>query len=115
MRDSIDDFKNPVVRHFANACDLLAHEFCKRLGLDWGPGDCWWVAYGDVFAFQGGEMFASLADMALAVEHGMNFDEWSAWYWEWVKTDDDGNPMPGRINLNSWLMGARHKDNTDNN
>lgn len=106
-------FTNTTNQHFIHACDLLALEFCRTLDVAYNSADCWWIDYGIGFAFQAGEMFADAGDMMLAIEHHMTYDQWAEWYWEWIKYDDNGNPLPGRINLNSWLMGARYNNDKE--
>lgn len=105
--------KNTTNQRFIHACDLLALEFCRTLDVAYDDADCWWVSYGNVFAFQAGEMFTNTEDMMLAIERRMTYEQWAAWYWQWVATDDDGDELPHRVNLNSWLMGARYNDDKE--
>lgn len=98
-------FKKLANRRFAASCERLAQAFCKTLDVTYHPDDCWWVSYGGVFAFQGGEMFADAGDMMLAIEFNMTYEQWSEFYDQWVNSE-------GKINLNSWLMGARCTDKT---
>lgn len=108
-----EKYNNKTNRYFIDACDRLAREFCKTLDVSVHPEDSWWVSYGSVFAFQCGEMFTNAEEMMLAIEHKMTYEEWAEWYWEWIRSDDNGNPLPGRINLNSWLRGARYNDDKE--
>lgn len=104
------EFDNPINKHFINACELLAQEFCKTLDVSYHKDDCHWVDYGNTFAFQAGEMFIDACDMMLVVENKMDYDAFSEWYYQWIAYDEKtGEPLPHRINLNSWLMGARPK------
>lgn len=106
-------FHNSFNCHFINACDQLAKEFCKTLDVSDHPGDAFWISYGVTFAFQCFEIFVNAEEMMLVIEHKMTYADFSEWYWEWVECDDDGNPLPGRISLNSWLMGARYNNDKE--
>lgn len=103
----IEKFTNSVNRDFMAACDRLAAHFCSTLGISASSSDAWWVSYGGLFAFQCGEMFIHAEDMMRVIEHRMTWEAFSEWYYQWNDMDKDGNPLPGRVNLNSWLMGAR--------
>lgn len=104
---SVNKFRNPVNGIFIRACGTLAKEFCDTLGVSDHKDDIHWVSYGNVFSFVGGEMFTNAEDVMLAIEHKMTYEEWAEWYYQWTDTDSDGNPLPNRVNLRSWLMGAR--------
>ena len=99
-------YQHPVNKLFASACDILATEFCRTLGISDSPGDIYWISYGNVLSFLGGDMFTNAEDMMLVIENEMSWDDYSEWYWQWIDADD-GNPLPNHVNLNSWLMGAR--------
>lgn len=59
---------------------------------------------GDVFVI--GDMYISVGDIKQAIEAGMNYEEFSEWYWGNV---DD--PDATQINLRSWIMGFRRENN----
>ena len=109
-----EKFTNCINLAFINACDKLALHFCSTLGVSASSSDTWWVSYGSLFCFLGGEMFINAEDMMLVIEHRMTWEDFSEWYWQWNDMDKDGNPLPNRVNLNSWLMGARPEMITDN-
>lgn len=111
-----EKFTNRINLAFINDCDELALHFCSTLGVSPSSDDTWWVSYGGLFAFQCGEMFINAEDMMRVVEHRMTWEDFSEWYSQWTDYDSDGNgnPLPNRVNLNSWLMGARPDMITDN-
>lgn len=114
----IEDPKCPamnrsIIESFKNACDVLGVAFCRQLDVSSHKDDAWWVDYGSTFAFGAGEMFVSAEEMMLVLEHNMTYDDFSDWYWRWCDFDPKTcERKPGRINLRSWLMGARY-DNED--
>lgn len=110
---SVNKFSNPVNGIFIRACGTLAREFCETLGVSDHDSDIYWVSYGNVFSFVGGDMFTNAEDMMLAIEHKMTYEEWAEWYWQWTDTDDDGHQLPNRVNLRSWLSGLRPETITD--
>lgn len=105
--------ETPVTKDFRHACTMLAFAFLHHFGLSDSPDGAWWVGDepGDVFCFQGGDMFTNTPDMVLALEHKLSWEEWREWYWQAIETDENMNPLPNRINLRSWIMGARPKEN----
>lgn len=110
---AIDKFSNPVNGIFIRACGTLAREFCETLGVSDHDSDIYWVSYGNVFSFVGGDMFTNAEDMMLAIEHKMTYEEWAEWYYQWTDTDDDSHQLPNRVNLRSWLRGLRPETITD--
>lgn len=102
-----EKFKNRINLTYINACNKLALHFCSTLGVSPSSDDTWWVSYGGLFAFQCGEMFIHAEDMMRVIEHRMTWEDFSEWYSQWTDYDSDGNPLPNRVSLNSWLMGAR--------
>lgn len=92
----------PVTKDFRHACTMLAFAFLHHFKLSDSPDDAWWVGDepGDTFCFNGGDMFTNTTDMVLALEHNLTWKEWCRWYDAW--TDKEG-----KINLRSWIMGAR--------
>lgn len=101
-------YQHPVNKLFASACDILATEFCRTLGISDSPDDIYWISYGNVLSFLGGEMFINAEDMLLVIESGMEWDDFSEWYWQWNDFDHETfEQKPDRVNLRSWLMGAR--------
>lgn len=102
-----EKFKNRINLTYINACNKLALHFCSTLGVSPSSDDTWWVSYGGLFAFQCVEMFIHAEDMMRVIEHRMTWEDFSDWYSQWTDYDSDGNPLPNRVSLNSWLMGAR--------
>lgn len=102
---------------FISACEQLARAFCDTLGISRHSDGCWWVDYGGTFAFQCGEMFAGAEDMMLVIENGMSWEDFVEWYYQFYDFDHETlEQKPNRINLRSWLMGARPEmlnENTD--
>lgn len=96
----IEKFTNSVNRDFMAACDRLAAHFCSTLGISASSDDVWWVSYGNVFAFQCGEMYTNAEDMMLVIEHRMTWEDYLEFYGQWIESEH-------HINLNSWLMGLR--------
>ncbi len=102
-----EDYRQLANVNFIRACEGLARAFCDQLDISHRPENVWWIDYGGTFAFNCGEMFVNAADMMLVVEHKLTWEQFSEFYDQWVSSE-------GRINLNSWLMGARPEMTTDN-
>lgn len=103
-----------ATQNFKTACNDLAKAFCKQMDVDYK--DSWWVAdeQGGVFCFLDGEMFTNCEDMVLTIEHRLSFDEFYAFYQQWIDHDfETGEPNPNSVNLRSWIKGARPKDLKD--
>lgn len=81
--------------NYRQACNDLAREFCKTLGLDYSY--TWWVAdnEGDLFWFCDGEMFAYPTDMVTAIEYDINLYDWCGFYDQWIESNNK--------NLKSWI------------
>lgn len=101
-------FRHPVNALFISASDILAHEFCNTLAISCSHDDAWWIDYGGTFAFRSGEMFIDAGNMMLVIESGMEWDDFFEWYWQWNDFDHETfEQKPNRVNLRSWLTGAR--------
>lgn len=104
-----------VMRQYSESCDKIAKIFLEQLGMaDRKDYDWWWVEEhgGGVLCFCGGEMFVNIENVILAIEAAMDYDSFSEWYSQWMAYDfETGEPLPRRINLPSWLMGARPETN----
>lgn len=100
-----------AIQQYSDSCDRLARMFLEQLGMpDRKDYDWWWIDYpaGGMMTFNAGELFIAMEDIILAVEHAIGHDEFMEWYWQWNGHDfETGEPNPGRINMRSWLMGAR--------
>lgn len=100
-----------AIKRYVTACDELAVMFLGQLGLsDRKDYDWWWIEEpsGGILAFNAGEMFLNVEDVIRVIEAAMDYDSFMEWYGQWIDYDfDTGERKPHRINLRSWLMGAR--------
>lgn len=100
-----------LISDYERTCQQLAVQFLWQLELSDAPDDYWWVADepGGVLCFMGGEIFVGMEEIILTLRHRLDFDTFHKWYSQWVATDFNGNMLPNRINLRSWINGARNK------
>ncbi len=94
------------------ASDELAMLFCIQLGIDYSPDYIWWLDDShDNLAIQCAEQFVNMEEIVLTLEYGLTYDEFDQWYWQWNDFDlETYERKPERINLRSWCMGARPKE-----
>ena len=61
-----------------------------------------------------GYYFVGMEEIVLAVDNAMSENEFDEWYQQWTDFDEEAMlSKPNRVNLQSWLMGARpDNDNT---
>lgn len=100
----LPDYVKRVLDTYRTAADELAVIFLRQLGFGEEKGPHWWWVSDtakDILCFNNGELYVSPEDMMLTIEHGLTFEQFDEWYWQWVEID-------GRcINLRSWIKGAR--------
>lgn len=89
-------------------CEAYAQRLCAQLGF-MNSDDAYWV--GDE---RGGTLqlsdnyFLGMEDIVLIVDNAMSYEDFDEWYTQWIDYDmEAGEPKPNRINLWSWLKGAR--------
>lgn len=84
-------------------CDTYAQRLIEQLGLN--KDDAYWVSdeIGGTFAF-GDNYFLNMEEIILLVDNCIGYDEFDEWYCQWTDMDREH-----RINLRSWIMGARQR------
>lgn len=92
---------NTLHKAYETVCETYAQRLIEQLGLN--KDDAYWVSdeIGSTFAY-GDNYFLNMEEIVLLVDNGIDFDEFNEWYEQWTDFDSDN-----RINLRSWLMGAR--------
>lgn len=82
-------------------CDTYAQRLIEQLGLR--KDDAYWVSdeIGGTFAY-GDNYFLNMEEIVLLVDNCIGYDEFDEWYSQWTDFEREN-----RINLRSWLMGAR--------
>lgn len=83
-------------------CDTYAQRLIEQLGLN--KDDAYWVSdeTGGTFAYSD-SYFLGMEDIVLLVDNCFGYDEFNEWYFQYTDFDSDKK----RINLRSWMMGAR--------
>lgn len=92
---------NTLHNAYEAVCDTYAQRLIEQLGLH--KDDAYWVLdeVGYVFAF-GDNYFLNMEEIVLLVDNCIGYDEFDEWYSQWTDFDKEN-----RINLRSWIMGAR--------
>jgi len=92
---------NTLHKAYEAVCDTYAQRLIEQLGLR--KDDAYWVLdeIGDVFAYRD-NYFLTMEEIVLLVDNCIGYDEFNEWYNQWTEFDNEN-----RINLRSWLMGAR--------
>lgn len=105
MENSIRGIRtsNPNTLHkaYESVCDTYAQRLIEQLGLR--KDDAYWVSdeIGSTFAY-GDNYFLTMEEIVLLVDNCIGYDEFAEWYNQWTEFDNEN-----RINLRSWIMGAR--------
>lgn len=86
---------------YENICEEYRLRLCNQFYIDWN--DTYWIVgrVGGVLDIQ----FYYAIDMdelRYIVDNAMSFEEFDEWYEQWMDTENEN-----RINIRSWLMGAR--------
>lgn len=87
---------------YEEVCDTYAQRLIEQLDLN--KDDAYWVSdeIGGTFAYSD-SYFLGMEDIVLLVDNSFGYDEFNEWYFQYTDFDSDKK----RINLRSWLMGAR--------
>lgn len=86
---------------YEQVCEEYRLRFCNQFGIDWH--DTYWI----LDRIGGGldiiEYYViDMDELRYIVDHSMSFEDFEEWYEQWMDTENEK-----RINLRSWLMGAR--------
>ncbi|HAB41831.1 MAG TPA: hypothetical protein DCE24_08240 [Porphyromonadaceae bacterium] len=96
-------------------CEAYAQRFLAMLGFK-NRDESYWISDfpGGVLAVGIGYYFVGMEEIVLAVDNAMSENEFDEWYQQWTDFDEEAMlSKPNRVNLQSWLMGARpDNDNT---
>lgn len=90
-------------------CEAYAQRLCAQLGFP-NRDDAYWIGdeAGGTLAIGIDRYFLGMEDIVLAVDNAMGRGDFDEWYTQWTDSDlETGIPNPRRINLYSWLKGAR--------
>lgn len=102
-----------LIADYEHNCDVLAALFLKQLGLSDHPDDAFWIVdkIGTLLDCNAGDITVCMETIVSVLRNGMEYDDFMEWYWQWTEFDHETfEPLPGRINLDSWLMGARPQE-----
>ncbi len=96
--------KNPLRAVYEQVCNTYADRLLKQLGYKKNE-NTYWIAdhVGEVLDIHG-YYFLDMPDIALLVDNEIGYEEFDDWYTQWVDLDNKQ-----RINLRSWIMGARNE------
>ena len=86
---------------YEQACEEYRLRLCNQFGIDWN--DTYWIAgrVGGVLDIQ--SYYAiDMDELRYIVDNSMTFEDFEEWYEQWMDTENEN-----RINIRSWLMGAR--------
>ena len=86
---------------YEQVCEEYRLRLCNQFGIDWN--DTYWIVgrVGGVLDIQ--SYYAiDMDELRYIVDNSMTFEDFEEWYNQWIYTDNKN-----RINLRSWLMGAR--------
>ena len=96
-------------------CEAYAQRFLAMLGF-MNRDESYWISDfpGGVLAVGIDYYFVGMEEIVLAVDNAMSENEFDEWYQQWTDFDEEAMlSKPNRVNLQSWLMGARpDNDNT---
>ncbi|WP_289188692.1 MULTISPECIES: hypothetical protein [Bacteroidales] len=86
-------------------CEAYAQRLLAQLGF-MNRDDSYWVGneIGGVLAVGINDYFLCMEEIVQIVDNAMSYEEFYAWYRQWMETF---GPKQERINLRSWLKGAR--------
>lgn len=92
---------NTLHKAYESVCDTYAQRLIEQLGLN--KDESYWVSdeIGGTFAY-GDCYFLNMEEIVLLVDNCIGYDEFNEWYCQWTDFEREN-----RINLRSWLMGAR--------
>lgn len=92
---------NTLHKAYETVCETYAQRLIEQLGLN--KDDAYWIGddVGGCLDING-YYTIDIPEIVLLVDNCIDFDEFDAWYGQWV---DEENVR--RINLRSWIMGAR--------
>lgn len=85
---------------YEHICEEYRLRLCNQFGISYS--DTYWIV-----DRVGGELdinsfyVIDMDELRYIVDHSMTFEDFEEWYEQWMYTDEN------RINLRSWLMGAR--------
>ena len=94
-------------------CEAYAQRFLTMLGF-MNRDESYWISNvpGGVLAVGVDYYFVGMEEIVLAVDNAMSENEFDEWYQQWTDFDEEAMlSKPNRVNLQSWLMGARPDDN----
>ena len=86
---------------FENICDEYRLRLCNQFGISYS--DTYWIVdrVGGVLDIQ--SYYAiDMDELRYIVDHSMSFEDFEEWYEQWMDTENEN-----RINIRSWLIGAR--------
>lgn len=86
---------------YEQVCEEYRLRLCNQFGIDWH--DTYWIVgrVGGVLDIQ--SYYAiDMDELRYIVDSSMSFEDFEEWYEQWMDTENEK-----RINLRSWLMGAR--------
>lgn len=86
---------------YEQVCEEYRLRLCNQFGIDWH--DTYWILdrIGGVLDIQ--SYYAiDMDELRYIVDNAMSFEEFDEWYEQCMDTENEN-----RINLRSWLMGAR--------
>lgn len=90
-------------------CEAYAQRLCAQLGF-MNREDAYWIGDepGGVLAVGIDAYFLNMETVVLVVDNAMSYEDFDEWYIQWTDYDmETWEPKPNRINLESWLKGAR--------
>lgn len=88
-------------KFYEASCETYAQRLIEQLGLN--KDEAYWVSdeIGGTFTY-GDWYFLNMEEIVLLVDNCIGFDEFDEWYSQWTDFERES-----RINLRSWIMGAR--------
>lgn len=90
---------NMLRKFYDTVCETYKQHLCEQLEVT----DAYWIGdeVGGCLDING-YYTINMSEIVLLVDNGIGFDEFNEWYEQWTDFDRDN-----RINLRSWIMGAR--------
>lgn len=86
---------------YEHVCEEYRHRLCNQFGISYS--DTYWIVdrVGGVLDIQS-YYTIDMDEIRYIVDSSMSFEDFEEWYTQWSDMDN-----ANRINLRSWLMGAR--------